>query len=42
MEDYICEDRIIISDLAKRIQAMTEEEYDEYLKTLEKKEKNYA
>lgn len=38
--DYICDDREQLSvELVKKIQAMTEEEFEEHLKELRKKEK---
>ena len=40
--DYICDDREDIHEEIKKIQAMTDEEFEEHLKELRKKEKKYS
>lgn len=38
MTDYICDDRVDNRELAEEIAAMTDEEFEDYIKQLKEKE----
>lgn len=39
MNDYICDDRMDVNKLAEKIDKMSDDEFEEYLKKVKEKEK---